>query len=128
MVSAVFAKLLQYGTWSGPSWTAGKSDLRYRELGVGRIFEPHELRAPGVDLYDNFVAKAHDINEVRAEQDLRSALTNFNIVSDKKDHLAIPGESVYEERLHYGSEVGRESRFVDFSAYDNEFFSVARAA
>ena len=60
-------RLLRYGNWSGPGWSNGGNY-------GGRVLSDAELRTPGIDAYDNYVAKVHDLNEIFASQNLRVAL------------------------------------------------------
>lgn len=61
------SRLLRYGNWSGPGWSNGDNY-------GGRVLSDPELRTPGIDAYDNYVAKVHDLNEIFAAFDLRNAL------------------------------------------------------
>ncbi len=71
----MIAELLRYGNWSGPNWSNG---VNYG----GRVLTDAELRTPGIDPYDNYVAKAHDLNEIFAAQRLREAM----IAASPKHH------------------------------------------
>jgi len=66
-------RLPNYGHWSGQGWSNGENY-------GGRVLSDGELRRPGIDPYDNYVAKAHDLNEIFAAQDLRYALADASPV------------------------------------------------
>jgi len=65
----MITELLRYGNWSGPGWSNGTNY-------GGRVLTETELRTPGIDPYDNYVAKAHDLNEIFAAERLRQSLAS----------------------------------------------------
>lgn len=102
----------RYGEWSGNNYSNGENY-------GGRVLSEGELRLPGKDLYDNFVAKAHDLNEIFAAEDLRASL----VKASRNDAFA---SLMYKNKLgDYTNEmvyetVGRilpRERFVDMSYY-----------
>lgn len=80
--------ILKYGNWSGPGWSNGDGY-------AGRRLTDVEKFGVGVDAYDNYVAKAHDLNEITGEENLRAnlsdlgfgELTRVNDVDDFAFHL-----------------------------------------
>lgn len=60
-------KVTKYGTWSGKGWSNG---VNY----PGRKVLESEMEEAGIDPYDNYVAKAHDLNEILAADKLRGDL------------------------------------------------------
>lgn len=64
-------ELLMYGNWSGPGWSNGHN------FG-GRVLSTNELRRKGIDAYDNYVAKSHDLNEIFAAHQLRESLAEHS--------------------------------------------------
>jgi len=64
MPSDFVTGLLKYGNWSGPGWTAGQEASAYENANVQRILSQADRKLLGVDSFDNYVAKAHDLNEM----------------------------------------------------------------
>jgi len=60
-------RFMRYGVWHGRGYSNGWNVPRRR-------LTAHEKFEPGVDAHDNFVAKAHDLNEIIAEEQLRARL------------------------------------------------------
>lgn len=116
MPSEEIEKFLQYGNWSGPGWTASGRAAEYRRLKVGRILSEADFAIPGVCRYDNYVAKAHDLNEVVAETALRRTLEALKLVSAELVDLP-GGEKAYADPMVYGDEAGDGHRFVSLRTY-----------
>lgn len=112
MPSPLVETILQYGAWSGPGYTAAGRARLWEEHGLCRILTPAERRIPGVDPYDNWVAKAHDLNEVDAESALRRRLTALGLCSERT-RTAPGGLCGYDRRFEYSP----HHRFVSLSAY-----------
>lgn len=102
-------KLLIYGNWSGPGWTAGRKAAPFIAKGQERILTSDDRKMDGVDAFDNFVSKAHDLNEIDAEVELRSHLDRLGLISNKKT----PSGDAYTSRPAYDD----EKRFVSYAYY-----------
>jgi hypothetical protein len=113
MVSSSTEKLLKYGNWSGPGYTAKEFERKYGAAGYARILSDDERDIPGVDAYDNFVARTHDLNEVDAETALRYVLGDLGLI--KTDMTIYLGKEVFTERFQYGQ--SGEPRFVSYRFY-----------
>lgn len=111
--------LLRYGEWSGPGWTAGLPADFFEDRGLGRKLTDVDLAINGIDRYDNFVAKAHDINEFRAQRALREVLAPLGLVDNTVETLP-GGREGYRERLRYGSGGQDLKRFVSFHHYADQ--------
>lgn len=109
---------IQYGNWSGPGWTAGGRDEPFRDKGISRSLTDQDRHLPGIDPYDNFVAKPHDLNEFDAEERLRGALAGLGLVSDQLN-TDEDGRLFYPDRLVFGDDPGVDEghRFVSFKTY-----------
>ncbi|MEO0622244.1 MAG: hypothetical protein AAFU49_00065 [Pseudomonadota bacterium] len=92
--------ILQYGNWSGPGWSNGTGY-------PGRRLTDAEKFGVGVDSYDSYVAKAHDLNEILGEENLRSNLANLGF----SDLVTPTPTGDYEFGLV------RDGRFVDAQHY-----------
>lgn len=110
-----FTELLRYGNWSGPGWTAGVSRKAFDDAGTGRIISQAERNVTGIDRYDNFVAKAHDLNEFAAQAQLRSRLAALGLVDARK--TSVGGRPAWRERLVFGSGGEDLRRFVSLDQY-----------
>lgn len=66
------SQILAYGTWSGPEYSNGFSFPKRRFTDIDRV----EF---GIDPYDNYVAKSHDLNEINAAENLRASLASLDI-------------------------------------------------
>lgn len=113
--------LLKYGNWSGPGWTAAMRDAGFRADGVSRSLQPNERNIAGIDAYDNFVAKAHDLNEFDAEVQLRNGLASLGLIGNTVTQRPA-GRFIYEDRIVYGDDPGRDEdhRFASFVHYAAE--------
>jgi len=76
------ADFLAYGVWHGPGYSAGT----FNPTGQ-RIFSTSERFLQGVDGYDNYVAKSHDLNEIVAGEILRDELAAVGITG--RDNLPL---------------------------------------
>lgn len=114
MVSNALVQLLKYGNWSGPGWTAGRFESDFAELNVARILSTADRSVLGVDAYDHYVSKAHDLNEVDAERNLRQTLGDLGLISN--DTTTIGSDVAFTERLVFGGE-GEPERFVSLDHY-----------
>ncbi|WOF75109.1 hypothetical protein QMT40_002772 [Parvibaculaceae bacterium PLY_AMNH_Bact1] len=102
-------KLLIYGNWSGPGWTAGRKAAPYIAKKQERILSAADRKMDGVDAFDNFVSKAHDLNEIDAEVELRRHLGALGLISNKKTTTG----DAYTSRPKYDD----EKRFVSYAYY-----------
>ena len=104
------SELLRYGNWSGPGWSNGTNY-------GGRVLTDAELRTPGIDPYDNYVAKAHDLNEFFAAERLRETLARLS--SKFRDLLKRHANNDFVVPLVYAAVPGLSSqpRFVDMLHY-----------
>lgn len=118
MTSKLISQILKYGNWSGPGYTAGKFVFDYRNAGLSRILTPRDFALGGVDAYDQFVAKPHDLNEFVAETQLRDVLASVGLIDNTQVALS-NGEVVYQNRLVYGQDIGGDFRFVSQDYYLN---------
>ena len=105
---------------SGPGWTAGRksglSRKSYDDVGADRIITDTQRAVNGIDRYDNFVAKAHDLaNEFAAQEQLRVTLIKLKLVSDKKTKVA--DRPAWTEKLQYGAGGEDLRRFVSLDGY-----------
>lgn len=115
MPSDTIVNLLKYGNWSGPGWTASRLASEYEAAGVARIISPADRMIPGIDPYDNYVAKVHDLNEFAAEDQLRIILAELGLLDNSQTSLN--GQPVYTSRLHYGGTDRGDSRLVSLQHY-----------
>lgn len=106
----VMGELLRYGNWSGPGWSNGTNY-------GGRVLTDAELRTPGIDAYDNYVAKAHDLNEFFAAERLRETLASLG--PKFRDLLQRHSNNDFVVPLVYAAVPGFSSqpRFVDMLHY-----------
>ena len=74
--------ILRYGNWSGPGWTAGVKIDEFRDNGWERVITDDDREMLGIDRYDNFVAKAHDLNEYAALDKLRPILASLGLANN----------------------------------------------
>lgn len=109
------SELLKYGKWSGPGWTAGIRKSDYDKSGAARIITQTQQKVDGIDRYDNFVAKGHDLNEFAAEGQLRLTLTKLKLISDGKTR--VNGRPAWKEQLQYGAGGSDLRRFVSMDKY-----------
>ncbi|MCI5047081.1 MAG: hypothetical protein MRY59_06245 [Aquisalinus sp.] len=116
------SRQLAYGNWSGPDYTAGfySSDVE-GPLGrpVSRALAQERRALAGVDPYDNFVAKAHDINEFDAERELRVSLNRIDERLASTDvGFDAYGRPFFEGQLPSGDQslwdFRAETRFVSY--------------
>lgn len=121
MSREAISSLLKYGNWSGPGWTAAMRDAGFRADGVARSLQPRERNIAGVDAYDNFVAKAHDLNEFDAEVQLRNGLASLGLIGNTVMQRPA-GRFIYEDRIVYGDDPGldEDHRFASFIHYSKE--------
>lgn len=110
-----FSEILKYGNWSGPGWTAGIPKSDYDKSGADRIVTKTQRAVDGIDRYDNFVAKAHDLNEFAAQEALRVTLVKLGLVSDKK--TKVKGRPAWKKQLLYGAGGDDLRRFVSLDKY-----------
>jgi hypothetical protein len=111
--------LLRYGNWSGPGWTAGVSTSEFNDNNVERIITDDDRNVPGIDRYDSFVAKAHDLNEYHALDQLRLGLQGLGLIENTK--TAVPsGLPAYAEELEYGDGGAESERFVSLREYSDK--------
>ena len=96
-------------------------DAGFRADGVARSLQPNERNIEGVDAYDNFVAKAHDLNEFDAEVQLRNGLAGLGLIRNAVTQRPA-GRFIYEDRIVYGDDPGMDEdhRFASFSHYSKE--------
>ncbi len=113
-MSEFVTDLLKYGNWSGPGWTAGTKSQPFEAAGVQRILSQAERGLTGLDSFDNYVAKAHDLNEYDAEIVLRDQLNGLGLISDGTQPWGDNGGQVFTERFTYGG------RFVSYDHYKNQ--------
>ena len=106
----IMSELLRYGNWSGPGWSNGSNY-------GGRVLTDAELRTPGIDAYDNYVAKVHDLNEIFAAERLRTTLVALGprFHDLRKRHA----NNDYVVPLIYAAVPGisNQPRFVDMLQY-----------
>jgi hypothetical protein len=81
------SKLLAYGTWSGPGYTAGHFGLSIALFLKDETRTAHYRRFKGVDAYDHFVARPHDLNEMDAESVLIQSLLDLGIIEETPREL-----------------------------------------
>ena len=107
------SRLLRYGNWSGPGWSNGNN------FG-GRILTEPELQTPGIDAYDNYVSKCHDLNETFASYTLRRELAAASPAHS--DLLLRNGAGHYAKPLVFEpiSDLLSNPRFVSFDRYVSE--------
>ena len=106
--------LLRYGNWSGPGFTAGRQEDDFGPNQARTLTEDDHL-VRGIDPYDNFVAKAHDLNEYAAEEQLRIVANSLGLITRE---VRIEGDKhFYPERFKFGKDVGEGHRFVSFKHY-----------
>lgn len=110
--------LLQYGNWSGPGWTARKRDDSFETAGVDRILSDDDRRIGGIDVYDNFVAKAHDMNEYAAQAVLRGELEALDMIDNKT--TVVDGSPAYKTKLKMSEGGDERKRFASFAFYRDE--------
>ena len=106
--------LIRYGNWSGPGWTAGRAEDDFGP-NEARALRDDERDLMGIDAYDNFVAKAHDLNEYAAEGLLRNEATNMGLITNQVQQQGT--KTFYAERFKFGSDIGEGHRFVSFAFY-----------
>lgn len=115
MPSDTIVNLLKYGNWSGPGWSASRLASEFEDAGVARLITPADRLIPGIDPYDNYVAKVHDLNEFAAEDQLRLRLADLGLVDNS--HSSLNGMPVYASRLQYGGADKGDSRLASFHHY-----------
>ncbi len=108
-------ELLKYGNWSGPGWTAGLSRKPFEKADADRIITKAQREVLGIDRYDNFVAKAHDLNEFAAQEQLRLTLVKLKLISNKQTKVG--GRPAWKERLIFGAGGEDLRRFVSLDQY-----------
>lgn len=118
-------KIMRYGVWHGRGYSNGWNTSVRR-------FSDDEKRAPGIDAYDNFVAKAHDLNEIVAEELLRGRLAGagFQDLDNIADNghwdfvLESKGGRVLDFEHYYGQAATPEAKrqVADaFAMYESQF-------
>lgn len=108
-------ELLRYGNWSGPGWTAGISREDFDAAGTDRVMTATQRKVAGIDRYDNYVAKSHDLNEFVAQDHLRTTLAKLGLVSDAK--TKVKGRPAWKEKLKFGAGGEDLRRFVSLDQY-----------
>ncbi|MEM7058735.1 MAG: hypothetical protein AAF557_14180 [Pseudomonadota bacterium] len=106
--------LLRYGNWSGPGYTAARAEDDFGP-NQARTLTREETRIQGIDPYDNFVAKAHDLNEYAAEEQLRGVVASLGLITNEVKTEGT--KHFYTERFKFGKDVGEGHRFVSFKHY-----------
>lgn len=109
--------LLRYGNWSGPGYTAARAEDDFGP-NQARTLTDEETRIQGIDPYDNFVAKAHDLNEYAAEEQLRAVVASLGLIT--KEVKTEGTKHFYTERFKFGKDVGEGHRFVSFKHYEEK--------
>lgn len=104
-------KLVIYGNWSGPGWTAGRRAAPFIAANHERILSPADREMDGVDLFDNFVSKAHDLNEIDAEVELRARLGGLGLINNET--MEFKDSCAYRYRLVYDA----NDRFACYTYY-----------
>ena len=107
--------LLRYGEWSGPGWTAGMPADFFTSKGVDRKISNADRAVPGIDRYDNFVAKAHDLNEFAAQETLRGELADLGLTTTKTK--TVGGRRAFADPLIFGKGGLDLKRFVSYDHY-----------
>ena len=101
------SKLLSYGVWSGPGYTAG-----YYALPIDKLTPELEAQL-GIDAYDNYVAKPHDLNEFRAEGTLLGKLAGLGFLDQNADVVRSDVGQIIDRRFvdvqHYIDQAGDEA-------------------
>ena len=116
--------VMRYGVWSGRDYSNGwNTDTRR--------WSDEEKQRPGIDAHDNFVAKAHDLNEINAEEHLRAALEKagfgaLGLVSPAgkwQEKLETQGDRVLDfEHYHSRAEGANKQKVADaFLLYEEHF-------
>ena len=94
-----------FGMWSGPHYSAG-----IRSPGEGgfdvRGWNPVYNTYKGVNAFDNYIAKPHDLNEIYAE---------INFIADIEESGLMPLKTDSGLKLKFGGE--ETGRFVDIFYY-----------
>jgi len=108
------ADLLLYGNWSGPGYTAARKEDDFGP-NEARTLTDEETRIQGIDPYDNFVAKAHDLNEYAAEEQLRTVVASLALIT--KEVKSEGTKHFYTERFKFGKDLGEGHRFVSYAHY-----------
>lgn len=121
MPSDTIVNLLKYGNWSGPGWSASKLASEFEAQGVARVITPVDRSIPGIDAYDNYVSKVHDLNEFDAEDQLRLALAELGLVNNAQGDLN--GMPVYLEPLVFGGQERGDQRLVSYHSYQQKLHS-----
>lgn len=110
-----FKEVLRYGNWSGPGWTAGKDNDWFSNEGYDRAMTDADRALDGIDAYDNYVAKAHDLNEFAAIDALRGALARLALIQN--DVVPVGGGAGYADRLVFPDDPSESSRFASYNQY-----------
>lgn len=117
------SRLLSYGIWSGPGYVAGHYSIPIALLRKGQSETAHIRNFRGIDAYDHFVARSHDLNEVDAELNLAHSLEAAGIVSFTDREIAYRDAAGKETKGTFASppELARGGiggdRFVDVVDY-----------
>lgn len=106
--------LLKYGNWSGPGYTAARKEDDFGP-NQARTLTEQETRIQGIDAYDNFVAKAHDLNEYAAEEQLRTVASSLGLIT--KQVKSEGTKHYYTERFKFGKDLGEGHRFISYAHY-----------
>lgn len=77
---SLVSKILSYGVWSGPGYSAGHYSISIALMRRHEARTAHYRRFRGVDAYDHFVARTHDLNELDAEGHLIDALAENGVI------------------------------------------------
>lgn len=128
------SRLLSYGIWSGPGYVAGHYSIPMTLLRKGQPETEHIRKFKGVDAYDEFVARCHDLNEVDAELNLADALEAAGIIAMEDKEIAYRSAAHRETTgtfrspplLDQGGIAG--DRFVDVEKYIGEATDAHRPA
>ncbi|MEM6676721.1 MAG: hypothetical protein AAF675_02490 [Pseudomonadota bacterium] len=91
----------------------------FENEGADRKLADRDLQWDGIDRYDNFVAKAHDINEFHAQDQLRLTLQELELV-DNETTVLDGGHLAYKMPLKFGMFDDEPSRFVSYKFYHSE--------
>jgi hypothetical protein len=110
--------LLKYGNWSGPGWTAGIPASVFAGQGLARKIGHEDRAIDGIDRYDNFVAKAHDLNEYDAQDILRADLADLGLIDNGVRRAG--KRDAYAEALVHGAGGEDLKRFGSYDHYQRK--------
>lgn len=120
---SLVSKILSYGVWSGPGYSAGHYSISIALMRKHETRTAHYRRFKGVDAYDHFVARTHDLNELDAEGHLIDALADEGLIEmrpttfDYRDHNMQPVAGSFDTppALDRAGSIG--DRFIDPEFY-----------